>query len=92
MFRKLLALGVRRSFTGAGKPWLMYSGGLMAMRMMKSVSTKTEVIDLSNTKPGDKIVIEHLGATHRDQLKEAKATKKADKRATKQARRSARRS
>ncbi|MEZ5229676.1 MAG: hypothetical protein R2710_24330 [Acidimicrobiales bacterium] len=28
--------------------------------MFKSVSTKAEVIDLSNSKPGDKIVIEHL--------------------------------
>lgn len=64
----------------------------MALRMMKSVSTKDEVIDLSKTKPGDKILIEHLDVTHQQQLREAKAAKKANKRAMKAAKRSARRS
>ncbi|MEZ5379443.1 MAG: hypothetical protein R2733_23285 [Acidimicrobiales bacterium] len=90
MFRKLLVWGVRRSFAGPGKPWLVSSGAFMAMRMFKSVSTKAEVIDLSNSKPGDKIVIEHLDITHAQQIKQIKAAKKAEKRAAKDAKRLAR--
>ncbi len=90
MFRKLLVWSVRRSFAGPGKPWLVSSGALMAMRMMKSVTTKSEVIDLSNSKPGDRIVIEHLDITHAQQIKAQKGAKKADKRASKDAKRLAR--
>ncbi len=91
MFRKLLVWGVRRSFTGQSKSVIMSSGALMALRMMKSVTTKAEVIDLSKTKPGDKIVIEHLDVTHQQQIKAQKRAKKADKRAAKDAKRLARR-
>ncbi len=90
MFRKLLVWGVRLSFVGPGKSWLFSSAALMAMKMVKSVSTKTEVIELSKSKPGDRIIIEHLDITHAQQLKAQKSAKKADKRANKDAKRLAR--
>ncbi len=88
----MLVWGVRRSFAGPGKSWLYSSGALLALRMVKSVSTKTEVIDLSRTKPGDKIIIEHLDVTHQQQLKAEKTARKADRRAAKDAKRLARKS
>lgn len=90
MFRKFLVWGVRLSVARPGTPWLFSSGALVAMSMLKSITTKAEVIDLSKTKPGDKIIIEHLDVTHAQQLKQEKAAKKADKRATKEAKRLAR--
>ncbi len=89
MFRKLLVLAVRGTVRGPAKSWLFTSGALMAMRAIQSKTAKTEVIDLSKTKPGDRILIEHLDITHKQQIKSIKAAKKAEKQATKAAKVSA---
>ncbi len=92
MLRKVLVFAVRSSVRGPGKSWMFTSGALMAMRAVRSKTRNTEVIDLSKTKPGDRIVIEHLGITHQEQIKAFKQAKKADRRAMRDAKRLARKS
>jgi hypothetical protein len=92
VLRKVLVLAVRSTVRGPGKSWVFTSGALMAMRAIQSKTRKTEIIDLSKTKPGDRIVIEHLDITHEEQIKAFKRAKKADKRSSRDAKRLARKS
>jgi hypothetical protein len=87
MFRKLLAYTVRGYVRGPAKSWIFTSGALMLARFVQSKTAKTEIIDMSKTKPGDRILIEHLDITHAEQIKAQKAAKKAARRANRDARR-----
>lgn len=92
MFRKLLTWGVRGFIAGPGKSWVYTSGALMVLRALQSKTAKSDVVDVSRSKPGDMILIEHLDITHAEQIKEAKTEKKASKRAARDAKRLARKS
>ncbi len=94
MLEKLLSLVVRGLVRGPAKSWVFTSGALALLRLVRKGTGRRELIDLSGTKPGDKIVIEHLDITHKEQLKDEKRRKKASKqakRADKKAARAAKR-
>lgn len=94
MLAKLLTLIVRSVVRGPAKSWVFTSGALGLARFAKKTTGRRELIDLSDTKPGDRIVIEHLHVTHKEQLKDEKLAKKAtkrDKKAVKKAVRAAKR-
>lgn len=79
MLRRLLSFGIRSYVGGPAKSWVFTSGLALLMGMISKATSKTEVIDLSSTKPGDRILIEHLDITHKQQIKDQKRTKKSDK-------------
>lgn len=94
MLSKLINLAVRGVVRGPAKSWVFTSGAMALMKLVTNTTGRREVIDLSDTKPGDKIVIEHLSITHKEQLRDEKRAKKSakkDKKATKKAVRAARR-
>lgn len=99
MFRRILTWAVRSFVRGPGKSWVFTSGALSLARFAKARTGRRQVIDLSRTKPGDKILIEHLPVTHKQQIKaekvakrSAKTAKKTEKKALKASSRGGRRS
>lgn len=89
MLQRLLTFGVQRVVGGPARSWVFTSGAMALWRFISSQTGRRETIDLSNTKPGDKILIEHLPITHKQQMKQAKADKKLDKADLKTAKKSA---
>ncbi len=83
MLKRLITFGIQRSVNGPAKSWIFTSGAMVLMRLVSSQTGRRELIDLSNTKPGDKILIEHLPITHKQQVKEMKVAGKAEKKAIK---------
>ncbi len=79
MFRRILSLAVRSYVRGPARSWIFTSGAMLLLRSIKRVTQKSEVIDLSRSKPGDRFVIEHLDVTHKQQMKDQKRARKADK-------------
>jgi hypothetical protein len=79
MLRRLALSGAQRYFGGPGKSWVITSGILLFWRGVTSMTGRRETLDLSNTKPGDKIVIEHLPITHKTQIRQFKKEKKVEK-------------
>ncbi|MFT7598206.1 MAG: hypothetical protein ACI8TP_001127 [Acidimicrobiales bacterium] len=79
MFRKLLTLAVRGTVKGPAKSWVFTSAAAMLWGFVTKKASKKELIDLSKTRPGDKIIIEHLDITHKQQMKQLKRSKKDDK-------------
>lgn len=92
MLSKLITLAVRGVVRGPGKSWVFTSGAMALLKLVTNTKGRRELIDLSDSKPGDKIVIEHLHITHKEQLKDEKRAKKSakhEKKATKRAIRAA---
>lgn len=85
MLKRLITFGVQRTVNGPAKSWVFTSGAMLLMRIVSGQTGRRETIDLSNTKPGDKILIEHLPITHKQQLKQFKADAKTDKKSDKAA-------
>lgn len=83
MLQRLLSFGLQRVIGGPGRSWIFTSGAMALWRLISSQTGRRETIDLSNTKPGDKILIEHLPITHKEQIKLEKVAKKSDKKAAK---------
>ena len=79
MFRRILSLAVRSYVRGPARSWVFTSGAMLLLRAIKRVTRKSDVIDLSRSKPGDRFVIEHLDVTHKQQMKDQKRARKADK-------------
>ncbi len=89
MLQRILSFGLQRVIGGPGRSWIFTSGAMALWRLISSQTGRRETIDLSNTKPGDKILIEHLPITHKQQMKAEKVAKKSDKKAMKAAKASA---
>lgn len=85
MFRRLLVWGVRSYVGGPAKSWVFTSGAIMAVRVVRSVIGRRELIDLSSVKPGDTLTIEHLPISHKRQIKEIKRSKRQERKATRRA-------
>lgn len=83
MFERLLALGVRLLVKGPAKSWIYTSAALALIRSVQKKTGRQQTVDLSRTKPGDRILIEHLPITHKEQMKQFAAEDKAAKRAAK---------
>lgn len=83
---RLIQWGVRRYVGGPGRSWLFTTVAVLGYRAVRSTTGRREIIDIGSVGKGQKIVIEHLPVTHRQQLKDAKVAKrsaKKEKRATK---------
>ncbi len=89
MLKRLITFGVQRTVNGPAKSWVFTSGAMLLMRIVSGQTGRRETIDLSNTKPGDKILIEHLPITHGEQMKQFKRAAKDDAKAEKAAKASA---
>lgn len=89
MLSRLTKLAIAKAIGGPGRSWIYTSGFMALFRFAKNRTGRRQVIDISSTKPGDKIVIEHLGVTHKQQIKQFKAEKKADKSSAKAEKRAA---
>lgn len=89
MFKRLALAGAQRYFGGSGKSWVVTSGIMVFWRAISSMTGRRETLDLSNTKPGDMIVIEHLPITHKAQIKQFKKQNKVIKGEQKAAKRAA---
>lgn len=91
MLTRLVKLGIRKGIGGPARSWVFTSGFLALFRFAKNRTGRREVLDLSATKPGDKIVIEHLDITHKEQIKQIKTSKKSEKSRAKQLKKELRR-
>lgn len=80
MLSKLVKLAISKGIGGPARSWVFTSGFMALFRFAKGKTGRRETLDLSATKPGDKIVIEHLDITHKQQIKQFKGEKKVDKR------------
>ena len=83
MLTKIVKFAIRRGINGPARSWIFTSGFMALFRFAKGKTGRREVIDLSSTKPGDRILIEHLDITHKQQIKQIKAEKKAGTRTAK---------
>ena len=83
MLTRIFKLAVGKGLGGPARSWIFTSGFMALFRFARNRTGRRELIDLSATKPGDKIVIEHLDITHKQQIKQIKAGKKSDKRTAK---------
>ncbi len=83
LFSRLALRGLQSYIGGPARSWVFVGAFQLLLRYVSNQSGKREVIDLSGSAPGDKIVIEHLDITHGEQIKQIKKQKKADKRQAK---------
>ena len=79
MLRTLLTWGVRGTVGGPAKSWVFTSAAMLIWGLVTKQASKTQLVDLSNTRPGDRILIEHLDITRKQQMKDLKKAKKNDK-------------
>ncbi len=91
MLTRLFKYGIAKGIGGPARSWVFTSGLMALFRFARNRTGRREVLDLSATKPGDKIVIEHLDITHKEQIKQIKTSKKAEKSKAKQLKKELRR-
>lgn len=90
MLQRLLVWSVHRYIGGPGKSWISTSVTLLVLRLLRKSTGRRQLVDTGSIKPGQRIVIDHLNVTHKQQLGEAKRERKAVKRARRRAKREAR--
>ena len=87
MLARLVSLLVRLVVRGPAKSWIFTSGAMGLLKLVKKTTGRRELIDLADSKPGDKFVIEHLSVSHKTQIKDEKRSKKAAKKVKRAAKR-----
>lgn len=85
MFRRLILMAVRSYIGGPAKSWVFTTLALMAVRLIRRVGGRREIIELSPIKPGQTIVIEHLPISHKRQMKDFKQAKRQARRSRRRA-------
>ncbi len=85
MIGRLVLWAVRKYFGGPAKSWVLTTALVMVVRLVRSVTGRRELVDLSSVKPGETMIVEHLPISHRRQIKDIKKEKRATKRARKAA-------
>lgn len=80
MLQRLLVWALSRYFGGKARSWMYVTGALFVVRAVRSVLGRRELVDLSNIKKGESIMIEHLPISHKRQIKELKRDKRKRKR------------
>lgn len=92
MLRQLLKYAIRATVRSPGKSWVYTSAAMLLLRVVSRSIERKELIDLSTTKPGDRLIIEHLEISHAEQMKQLKRERKSERKAAKQAKKSSRHS
>lgn len=87
MFRRILVWAVRSYVGGPARSWVFTSGALLAIRVVRSVTGRREIVDLSSVKPGQTLIIEHLPISHKRQMRDLRHEKKAQRRVARKVRR-----
>lgn len=80
MFGRMALWALRRYVGGPANSWIFTSAAIFLYRLVRSNTGRRELIDLSATKPGDSILIEHLPISHRRQMKDMRRERRRDKR------------
>ena len=76
MSKKLLFWLLRIYFGGKQKSWLIVSVVALMLRVGKSLFGRSESVDLSKVKPGQRLVIEHLSTTHKADIRKGRKPKR----------------
>lgn len=93
MFRRLLIWAVRSYVGGPARSWVFTSAAVLAVRLVRNVTGRREIIDLSSVKPGDRLTIENLPISHQRQMRDFRRDKRiARKEAKRTAKQAARQS
>lgn len=79
MFVRLFKYAIYKTVSGPGRSWMFTSAAMALFRFTRKQMGRRELIDVSKTEPGDKIVIEHLEISHKRQMKEFKTSKVSKK-------------
>lgn len=85
MWKKVLALGVRRFVGSPGSAWIFTTAAFSFFSFVRNQFGRRQLIDLSNTRPGDTIVIEHLFETHKQQIKGERTVNRQERKLKRQA-------
>lgn len=85
MLKRLVIMAVRSYIGGPAKSWVFTSGAMLAIRMVRSVTGRRELIDISDVKPGQTLLIEHLPISHKRQIKDIKRSKRQERKARRKA-------
>ena len=80
MVKYILRMFGRRMLSGSAQ-WMVPTAFLIVRKLFKSVFKGKELVDLSNSKPGDRFVITHLDETHSEQISRAKKDKRQKRKA-----------
>ena len=80
LFRRLAQRVLSAYLGGTGRSWLITTAVAMLFRLVRANVGRRELIDVSDIKPGEMIIIEHLPVSHKDQLKQEKKDRRAAKR------------
>jgi len=65
---------------GSGRSWLLTTAIAMLFRLVRANVGRRELIDVSDIKPGEMIVIELLPESHNQQLKQEKKDRRSARR------------
>ena len=77
---------VRSYIGGPARSWIFTSGAMLVFRLAKSVLGRRELIDISDVKPGQTLLIEHLPISHERQMKDIKRSKREERKERKASR------
>jgi hypothetical protein len=91
MFIRLVRLIIRFYARGPARSSMYTAAATMVINGLRSLFGRQELIDVSNIKPGEVIVIEQLTISHREQIRQFKKADRKAKRAARQDRRAAKR-
>ncbi len=87
MIRRLVRLVFRSQGSNQNSAWVLGSAALLIYDVLTSRTGRQELVDVSNIKPGETIIIQALDISHKDQIKQLKKERKAaEKEAKRQAR------
>ncbi len=79
MLVRLVLWGLRRYIGGPAKSWVFTTAAMFLWRLVRTNTGRQELIDLSSTKPGDVLLIEHLPISHKRQIKDIRKEKRQDR-------------
>jgi len=80
MLRRLFQWSLSAYFRSPARSWVITTVVTLLVRMVRSTVGRRELIDVSSIEPGEMIVIEHLGVSHKKQLAEEKTAKRRARR------------
>lgn len=84
---RLIQWVVRRYVGGPGRSWVYTTLAIFGFRAVRRTFGRKELIDVGPVGKGDKIIIEQLSVTHKQQLRAEKAARREAKKAKRVARR-----
>jgi len=72
---RLFKYAIHKGINGPGRSWLFTSAAMTLFRFARNRMGRRGVTEQLATEPGDKIIIEHLDVSHKQQIKQFKKSK-----------------